>query len=112
MFAKVIQRLRPRERGTFTINKADCDALRWRITPNFKQDLLHYVEVTQSTSTRTIASGMCVPHSTAQEVLHEQQLYNLTIPRGYMQWIQPSLHSALISGCGSYTVSITDSLHR
>ena len=70
LFSKVIQRLR--ERITFTVNRADGCAPRRRRTPNFKKDGLHRVGETPSTSTRTIARGMGVPHSTVLEVLHEQ----------------------------------------
>ena len=62
LFAKVIQRLR--ERGTFTVNRADCGAPRRRRTPNFEENEHHRVEQTPSTSTRIIARRMGVPHST------------------------------------------------
>ena len=71
---KVIQRLQ--ERGTFTVNRADCGAPRRRHTPNFEEDVLHRVEEIPSTNTRTIVCGMGVPHSTVWEVLHEQQLHS------------------------------------
>ena len=56
LFVKVIQRLR--ERGTFTVNRADCGAPRRRRTPNFEEDVLHHVEETPSKSTRINARGM------------------------------------------------------
>ena len=62
LFAKVIQRVR--ERGTFNGNRADRGAPSRRRTPNFKEDLLHCVEETPSTSTRTIVRGMGVSHCT------------------------------------------------
>ena len=61
---QVIQR--PRERGTFTVNRAYCGAPRRSRTPNFEE---HRVE-----ESRTIAREMGVPHNTVCEVLHEQQL--------------------------------------
>ena len=61
LFTKVIQRLR--ERGTFTVDRADCDAPRRCRTPNFEEDELHRVEET-SMSTRTIACGIGVPQNT------------------------------------------------
>ena len=56
LFAKVIQRVW--ETGNHTINRADCGAPRRRRTPNFEEDVLHRVEETPSTSTRTIARRM------------------------------------------------------
>ena len=74
LFATVIQRLRGR--GTFTVNRADCGALRRRRTHNFEEDVLHRVEETPSTSTRIIVCGMRVTQRTFWEVLHEQQLHH------------------------------------
>ena len=91
------------ERGTFTISRTDCGAPRRRTTPNFEEDILHCIEETPSMITQTIARGMGVPHSTVWEVCMSSN-YTFTIPRGYMQWIQPILHSVLISVCGFYTV--------
>ena len=64
LFAKDSQRLR--ERGIFTVNRADCSAPRRRRILNFEEDVLHWVEETPSTRTRTNARGMSV---------HEQQLH-------------------------------------
>ena len=73
LFAKIIQQLW--DKGTFTVNRADCGAPRRHCKPNFEKDLLHCFEETPSMSTRTIARGMGVPHTTIWEVLHEQQLH-------------------------------------
>ena len=54
---------------------ADCGVSSRRHTPNFEENILHLVEETQSTSTRTIVRGMGVLHSTVWEVLHELQLH-------------------------------------
>ena len=91
--AIVIQRLQ--ERGTFTVNMADCGAARRCVcvpmsthytithfgftarrclTPNFEKDILHHVDVTHSMRTRTIECGMGVHHRIVWELLHEQQL--------------------------------------
>ena len=59
LFTKVIQQLR--ERGNFTVNRADCGVPRRRRTPNFEEHVLHRVEGSLSTRTRTIASEMGLP---------------------------------------------------
>ena len=69
---KVTQRLR--ERGTFTVNRADCGASRRRHTSIIEEDVLHRIEETPLTSTRTVERVMGVSHSTVWKVLHEQQL--------------------------------------
>lgn len=79
LFSKVVQRLR--ETGTFTVNRADCGAPRRRRTPNVEEGILHRVEETPSTSTRTIARAMRVPQSIVWEVLHEQQLHPYHLQR-------------------------------
>ena len=82
LFAKVIQRLR--ESGTFTVSRSDCGAPRRRRTPDFEEDVLHRVEETPTTSTRTIALGKGVPHSTVWGFCIRSN-YTLTIPRGCTQ---------------------------
>ena len=81
-FAKVIKRLL--ERDTFIINRVDCGAPRRRRTPDFEEDVLHRVEETPTTSTRTIALGKGVPHSTVWGFCIRSN-YTLTIPRGCTQ---------------------------
>ena len=90
LFAKVIQWLQ--ERGTFTTNRADCGAPRWRCTPTLK---------------RTHCIALKRPHQKVSEPLHiipSERFCMSSIPRGYTQWVQPNLHSMLISVCGSYTL--------
>ena len=103
LIAKVIQRLR--ERGTFTVNKAGFSA------PGV-------IPVALSTLKRTYYIALKRPHQRVPEPLRKEwgclivpsgwfcmsSKYALTIPRWYMQWVQPILHSMWISLCGSYIV--------
>ena len=111
LFAKVIQR--PRERGTFTVNRGHCAAPSRRRTPNFEEDVLHLVEESPSTGTRTIASGMDVPHSTIWEVLFEQKV---PLPSQRLHSISPADFALRANFCkwlfGRAPVSTTDILRR
>ena len=95
LFAKIIQLLR--ESGTFTDNRIDWGAPRRRRKSNFEEDVLHRVEVTPSMSTRTIARGMGVPHSTVREVLHEQQLCPYHPQR--VHWMGPADCALCANSC-------------
>ncbi|KAJ8870773.1 hypothetical protein PR048_027072 [Dryococelus australis] len=79
--APVTQRLR--EQGTFTADRNDCGAPKRRRTPELEEAVLHHVEQSPSTSTRSVACAMGVAPSIVWEVLHEQQLdYILTTSKG------------------------------
>ena len=103
LFAKVIQQFRGR--GTFTVSRADCGAPRRCRTPNFEEDVLHRVEETPSTVPEPLhMEWVCL--IVLSERFCMRINYTLSIPRGYMQWVQPILHSVLIYVriCGSYIV--------
>ena len=86
LFAKVIQRLR--ERGTFTVDWADCGAPKRRCTPNFEEDLRHRVEETRQKvclHELLLVERMCLIVPSGRFCMSSN--YIVTIPRGYMQWV-------------------------
>ena len=101
LFAKVIQRLRKRD--TFTVNRADCGARGGVALPTLKRTYC----IALNRPCRQVpeplrVEWMCLIVPSGR--LCTSSNFALTIPRGYMQWVQPISHSVLISVCGSYTV--------
>ena len=73
IFVSLQQRLR--ETGTFQASKADCGVPRTRRTLNFEENVLQHLDENSSSSTRTTAHALDVPHTSVWRVLHEQQLH-------------------------------------
>lgn len=64
-----------RENGTFYVANHDAGRNRNVRVPVLKEELLHRIEETPSTSTQVISRDLQVSHMTVWRVLREQLLY-------------------------------------